>query len=57
MSAAEIDSLTGQPCGIHSTPIVWEEGGDDQPTIFGRHYCPDCQDELMAALDATGGDQ
>lgn len=43
-------------CAEHDRPALWEPGGDDMPTIWGRWYCPDCQVALMAALDATGGE-
>lgn len=43
----------GPWCGLHDSPLVWERGGDDMPTIRGRWYCPTCQDMLMEALDPS----
>jgi len=38
-------------CSMHNEPLVWEEGGDDKPTVHGRLYCPKCSESLMRALD------
>lgn len=38
-------------CSIHEDEaLIWEPGGEDQPTLRGRHYCPACQRSLMNAL-------
>lgn len=44
-------SKPAKKCSIHGVPIIWEDGGDDKPTIHGRWYCPKCQQRLMEALD------
>jgi hypothetical protein len=41
-------------CDEHGDTLVWERGGPTEPTIFGRWYCPTCQDIFDAALTATG---
>jgi len=41
-------------CSEHGDALIWEPGGDDMPTVYGRWYCPSCQRQLMAALDASG---
>lgn len=38
-------------CPTHGLALIEESGGPDQPTLYGRVYCPECQRELMAALD------
>ena len=40
-----------ETCGQHGDTMIDEPGGDDMPTIYGRRYCPICQEVLMAALD------
>lgn len=40
------------PCERHPDEmVVWEEGGVDKPTIFGRHHCVKCDHEFAALLD------
>jgi len=40
-------------CSEHpNTALIYERGGDDMPTIYGRWYCPKCQILLNEALDA-----
>ena len=39
-------------CAEHGDALVYEPGGDDMPTLYGRHYCPTCQELLFAALEA-----
>jgi hypothetical protein len=41
-------------CSEHGDVLIWEPGGDDMPTVYGRWYCPSCQRRLMAAFDASG---
>jgi hypothetical protein len=45
-------------CAEHGDHLVWELGGDDMPTIYGRWYCPTCQELFAQALDqlATEGE-
>lgn len=40
-------------CPEHGDALAREEGGPDKPTLFGRTYCPTCQQEFIAALDST----
>jgi hypothetical protein len=39
-------------CAEHGDALIWEPGGDDMPTIYGRWYCPACQQAFLAAVDA-----
>lgn len=39
-------------CATHGDVIVHEAGGVNMPTVHGRDYCPTCQSEFIAALDA-----
>lgn len=43
---------TSRVCPRHGDELVDEPGGADMPTIYGRTYCPTCQVEFNAALDA-----
>lgn len=49
-------SETTGVCPEHGDELIWEPGGDDMPTIYGRRYCPTCQVLLMAALDTLPND-
>lgn len=41
-------------CSIHtSTQLIVEEGGSDKPSVHGRIYCPRCEIDFNAALDAA----
>lgn len=40
-------------CPTHGDLIIYEPGGPNMPTIFGRDYCPTCQDDFIAALEAV----
>ena len=39
-------------CEEHGDVLIWEPGGPDMPTLYGRRYCPTCQTLLMEALDS-----
>lgn len=39
-------------CAVHGDRLIIEPGGPDKPTIYGRTYCPTCQQRLNEALDA-----
>lgn len=41
-------------CDKHGVRLIYEAGGSLMPTLYGRTYCPSCQDELFDALDAQG---
>lgn len=40
-------------CMRHDEPMIREQGGADQPTIYGRWYCPKCQVAFNDSLDMT----
>jgi hypothetical protein len=46
----EDDGLTGT-CPIHDRPVVWEPGGDDMPTVFGRLRCDGCDTAFARLMD------
>lgn len=42
-------------CVIHNVPLVWEEGGIDKPTVFGRHRCDACDAMLAKVMEEMEG--
>jgi hypothetical protein len=43
--------MSERTCAEHGDVLIYEPGGDDMPTLYGRWYCPTCQELFMEALD------
>lgn len=49
MSGHSVES--DRRCDEHDEALIWEPGGDDMPTLYGRWYCPTCQERFMEVLN------
>lgn len=38
-------------CYLHGDTLIWEPGGLEATTLYGRWYCPRCQEEFIKFMD------